>query len=388
MNVLLTTILVRSGVLTHVWDLVKHLRTSGVNVSVAVIKTPYIMSALKLTDSELEKLLGPIAGVPFRFYGDRWELAGFARDVRPQLVHAHSPLCFPTSAALAVALDVPLVLTLHGATYWQRAYPQILAQACRIIAIGPEVARSAGETQRGKIRIIYNGIDVDHFVPGSSLLTAEQPLQILWYGRVNQPSSRGAAMLDQAAAALSAAGTPVRFRAAGHASGVSFTAIKQEGWVENTLPLLQQSHVVFGRGRALREAMACGCIGYLLGEGYGGRVDPSWFQSGYPSLSAAVRHGYPPAGAEALLADMALLLASSPGRIQKLRLEARQIAEEYFDAKEMVSAVCDVYRECLSAYAGREKKAALTGLPGGRAGLAAAFLKVLQSGNPGWHQKY
>ncbi|NLM45243.1 MAG: glycosyltransferase family 4 protein [Firmicutes bacterium] len=356
MNVLLTTILVRSGVLTHVWDLVKYLRAYGINVSVAVAKTPYIMSALKLTENELEKLLGPIVGVSFRFYGDGRELARFARDVKAELVHTHSPLCFPASAALAAKIDVPLVLTLHGTMHWQRAYPKVLAQACRIIAIGPEVARSAGEACQDKIRIIYNGVDVDHFVPDDSVPLAERPLQVLWYGRANMPTARGAVMLDLAAAALSAAGMPVRFLAVGHATGIAFTAMEHSGWVVNTLPLLQRSHVVFGRGRALREGMACGCIGFLLGEGYGGRVDSSWFAAGHPSLSAAVKHGYRQADMRALLADILALLDSSPEQTQKLRLEARSIAEKYFSAAKMVAEVCAVYQECLSVYGSRRIK--------------------------------
>ena len=346
MNVLITTIIVRSGVLTHVYDLVRYLQELGTHVSVAVLISPQVTKRVNLPKQQQIRLLGPISQVPHCFYTNDSELATFALDRSPDIVHAHSPLCFNTSAALASKLCVPLVLTLHGITLWQKEYAAAFNAARQIIAIGPEVAKSAGKQHTQKIKVIRNGIDINYFIPKDSGCGPNQPLNVTWFGRVNANAADGISSLEKAVLGLKNQGLCLRAKAVGSTAGVTLKALEHCGWQDDPLPLLQKSHIVFGRGRALREAMACGNVGFLLGEGYGGIVKKEWFKDEFRPLSASLKHGYNKTDANQIMYDLQKLYENRD-YLQELRREARDIAENFFDARKMVKAVFAAYQESI-----------------------------------------
>jgi len=231
---------------------------------------------------------------------------------------------------------------------WPKFFQGVLGHALRIIAIGPEVARSVGDQYSPIIRIIYNGIDVEKFRPHTEGTGPVRPLRVLWFGRMNQPSAIGLRALDSAIEKLRVRGRQIEAHMVGKAEGVTVHNIEVRGWADNPIPYLNWCHAAFGRGRALREAMACGSVGFLLAEGYGGPVRKDWFSSGnYTQLSGSLKHGFSEPDPEVIAHHLALL-DDNEQMLQTLRREARLTAENYFDVRRMVEKTVQVYREISS----------------------------------------
>jgi len=345
MRVLITTIMVRSGVLSHVCDLANHLRAFGVQVSVAVVKSDKVLRSVRLTEQELSFMSAKFSPeVPVFFYSDTADLLELCRLLGVQLLHAQSPLTFAASLAASRCFSIPLVVTLHGVLNWPKLYRKVLEYAAGIIAIGPEVARFAGADNMHKLHVIVNGVDVGQFCPGPPETAADGPLRLMWFGRTNVPVSLGVSFLDRAVGELLSRGLQVEAGLLGYATKAETLFIKKYGWSDNPLPYLRQAHLVFGRGRALREAMACGCVGFLLGEGYGGQVCPEWFEDGkFTPLSASAKHGFQVPDHKVIASDI-LPLYHDRELLNLLRSEARETAVRFFSVQPMVEATVAVYR--------------------------------------------
>ncbi|MBT9172314.1 MAG: hypothetical protein DDT21_00695 [Syntrophomonadaceae bacterium] len=345
MRILITTIMARSGVLTHVCDLANHLRSFGVQVSVAVIKREKVLRSVRLTEQEMSFLSAKFSPeVPVFFYTHTCDLLELCHSLGVQLLHAHSPLTFPTSLAVARSLSIPLVVTLHGELNWSRLYNEALSNAAAIIAVGPEAARFVSGEHRHKLNVIFNGIDLERFCPAKPDATVDSPLRLIWFGRANVPASYGVNFLDRAVGELISRGLAVEAGLLGYATKAETHILKKYGWADDPRPYLQQTQLVFGRGRALREAMACGCAGFLLGEGYGGRVSPDWFADGkHTPLSASVKHGFQLPDHKAIAFDI-LHLYQNRELLSRLRLEARSTAVRFFGVHSMAEATVSVYR--------------------------------------------
>lgn len=348
MRVLLTTYLLRGGVLTHVWDLVKFLGEAGVAVSVAIY-TKNDNSAEKRVIHRartLPSLLGPIEKVPFIYYGTSQQLADYCRQQRIDLIHAHSRLAYPTSLQVARYLNLPLVITLHGVFPWHRHYPSTLMYARKIISVGPAQTKGT-EYCQDKMVIIPNGIDTRRFCP--AMLRAKKQgelLKVLWFGRTNGAASSGVKVLDEAIGILRRQNVTVAAWLIGSPTGVTVEQFKVFGWTDNPVPILQSGHLAFGHGRALREAMACGNVGFLLGHGYGGRLDKAWFKGdGTRPISAIPEYFLPQPDARQIAADISAY-ANNSSQLYRDRLEARDIAVKHFDVRQMILEIVNTYSGC------------------------------------------
>ncbi|HHX75573.1 MAG TPA: glycosyltransferase family 4 protein [Firmicutes bacterium] len=348
MHVLLTTYLVRSGVLTHVWDLVQQLPVHGIDVTVAILQTGDEQGGPEPGSGrdEFTNLLGPIGRSKYFFFRTADDLSAICREQKIQLLHAHSRLAYPASQAVAKRLGIPLVLTLHGVFPWQEFYPSTLKQARAIIAVGP--AQAAGtEPVREKVVIIPNGIDTQYFRPlPSEPRRRGEELHIIWFGRTNGASSRGVTVLDRAVYLLRSRGFRIKATLIGKAADVFVHEFETLDWVSDPLPYLQSGHLAFGHGRALREAMSCGNVGFLLGHGYGGRVEASWFAGDDPRpVSAIPQYNLPKPDAEIIAADIARFYHDER-LLEQARIDARLLALCCFDVQEMIRKTIAVYENC------------------------------------------
>jgi glycosyltransferase involved in cell wall biosynthesis len=338
LRVLLTSPLLLSGVITHVCDLAERLQALGIRPHLA------------LTDSNRTGLALPghvPATVPVHFIDTAGELSGLARNLRIALIHSHSPLTLDSSRIVAEELSVALVITLHGIIDWPRRYPEALTYASGIIATGPETARSAGPDYNTKTTVILNGVNLERFRPPGFETAGKYPLRILYFGRTKGADTKGLAALDKAVQILRQQGRKLEAKMAGHAAGVFPVNLQRCGWVHDPIPYLHWSHVVFGRGRSLREAMACGNAGFLLGQGYGGVVRREWFsRKAPPSFSSTPGLGAGEPDVDVISAHLAEL---DDNRIllQALRKEARLTAKENFDSYHMAKKTVKVYIQAL-----------------------------------------
>ncbi len=336
LRVLFTSPLIRSGMFTHVCDLAEQLRQLGLH--------PYL-ALINHTKNNMS-LLRRLPAIPVHFYSTSGELSDLVRKLRINLIHSHSPLTLDSSHRIAEKLCVPLVITLHGIIHWPTLFAEALAYASGIIATGPETAWSAGREYYKKTTVIFNGVNIQRFRP-PPCETTNGPLRILYFGRTRGPDAQGVTALDKAVGMLRQKGRKLEATLAGHVAGVFPVNLKPCGWVDDPVPHLQRSHVAFGRGRSLREAMACGNVGFLLGQGYGGILHRELFTAGTPPpFSSALAHGARVPEADVISSDLALL-CDNRALLQSYRKEARLIAEEHFDSCRMAEKTVNVYRQAL-----------------------------------------
>ncbi|MCL6581392.1 MAG: glycosyltransferase family 4 protein [Firmicutes bacterium] len=339
MRVLLTTILVRSGLLTHVLDLARHLAAREARVSLAIPETGNL-------DND-PTLLGPVAGLPVYVYRGAADLVSFASEQGVELVHAHSPRTFETSAEASRRLGVPLVLTLHSVRDWWGMYRGPVALAARLIAVGPGQAQSAGPYVARKVVLIQNGVDLERFHPTDLEQGREGPLHVLWFGRYDPPNARGARALDTAVSLLRGEGRVIEGRRVGLAVGSPATVLEDYGWTDDPVPHLQWGHVAFGHSRSLREAMACGNVGFLLAYGYAGLESSEWFVNETYTMDAFRHYAFPEPDPRVIARDLARL-DDDRELLVTLRRRARAIAETFFDVRVMASRTLGLYRSVLA----------------------------------------
>jgi glycosyltransferase involved in cell wall biosynthesis len=244
-----------------------------------------------VSETQAEALKRRLGGINIWDYQQDEELSEIAEAARCDLIHAHSFLTFKAALAASQRLQIPLVVTLHSVYLWAAFYWDVLAKAERIIAVGPAQARYLGPWAE-KAVIIPNGIDT-----------------------------------------------------AGEAD-VQIKNITLQGWVDDPVPALQESHITFAHGRSLREAMACGSVGMLIGHGYGGMVTRAKLAELNYAVDAFPQYRLPRPNPADLVRD--ILQIANSGKLLALRKESRQIAEENFSLELMGSRTVEVYAAALA----------------------------------------
>lgn len=355
MKVLLLSIIAKCGVFTHVRELSLYLQKLGIKPVIGFIHNERTISKFKLTDTDLQAMIKSLNGIKHFFYESNEDLLDKISDMKISLVHAHSPLTFAAAMKVSDNLNIPFVITLHSTLDWSKLHPISMKKADCIIAIGPEVAKSAGSSYQEKVHIIFNGIDLERYKPYENT-SINGPLRIMWMGRTNGAASMGAQYLARAVRILRKKGIPVEAKIIGYAVGADVGGLKNYNWVHDPLPYLQRNHIVFARGRALREAMACGNVGILVGQGYGGIVREDWFENGKkPQLSGSLKHGYKKHDVSLIMKDI-LFFHRNRTELAKARKAARKIAEMHFDARKMAEQTYNVYKKAIELHAHKQKK--------------------------------
>lgn len=337
MKVLITSILCQSGLMTHVHDLIDYLDSQGVEVVIGYKKVDFMDGAAA------QKQLSTLEGTPYCVYDSDSQLKQFARAQAVDLIHAHSYVTFTAATNISVSLDIPLVITLHSVYPWQLFYQKSLNQASQIIAVGAAQARSAVMYQ-DKIKIIENGIDTEKFILAdinNNAANKTRTINVLWYGRVDGKLSRGIKILDRLASELP---SNIKLEALGP-TDYQPRNIKYYPWTDDPVPFLQKSQITLGHGRSLREAMACGCVGLLLGYGYGGLVTENHVQQGLP-LDAFPQYGFPRPRVQHILDDIIQL--AKRDNLSELQNQARDIATKYFAIERMGRKVLTVYKRIIA----------------------------------------
>lgn len=349
LKILFLSIIAKCGVFTHVRELAIYMQKRGIQPVIGFIHNPGTIRMFKVTKKDMGAMEESLKGIPYFLYESDEDLLRKTQNMKIDLLHAHSPIVLSATMKLSKKLDIPYVMTLHGVSNWSKLHSKAMDQANGIIAIGPEVAKSAGNGYQNKIRIIFNGIDIEHYKP-TNIEKTNEPLKIIWMGRTNGSSSDGASYLAKAIRMLRKKGIPIDAKILGYASGANLVGMQNCGWVHDPLAYLQNNHIVFARGRALREAMACGNVGFLVGQGYGGVVKKEWFENGKtPVLSGSLKHGYSKLSTEQIMNDI-LLFHYSRDLLVAARKASRKIAEDRFNINKMVDDTYLVYEEAIKDF--------------------------------------
>ncbi|MCR3921337.1 MAG: glycosyltransferase family 4 protein [Firmicutes bacterium] len=348
MRVLLLSIIAKCGVFTHVRELAVQMQKHGMNPVLGFFHNAETARTFTTTEQDLQVMEESLAGVCIFFYTSEEELLQTIENMNITLVHAHSRLVFSSAIKVTKHLNVPFVVTLHGILNWSKLYRAEMEMAECIIAIGPEVAKSAGKEYQKRISIILNGIDIERYQPSKEIKADNDPLRIIWMGRTSGSAAKGAEYLARAVRSIQKMGIPIEAKAIGFAHGADTGNMEVYGWVHDPRPYLQWSQLVFARGRALREAMACGNVGLLIGQGYGGLVLPAWFgNKKQTSLSGSLKHGAAAMDVSLIVKDI-LYFHEHRNYLDEASITARRIAEENFNINTMVEQTCYVYQTAIT----------------------------------------
>ncbi|NLM52612.1 MAG: glycosyltransferase family 4 protein [Firmicutes bacterium] len=346
MQILMLSIFAKCGVFTHVRDLAVYLQKLGLNPVIGFIDNKKCRKKFALSSEDRTAMIKTLDNVPFFFFATAGELKKQLKRQKPNLIHAHSPFVLNFGQELAEQLKVPYVITLHGVLAWAKRYRAPINAADMIIAVGTETAKSLGRAYRYKSKVIFNGIDLNYFRPPLQR-DFTGPLRVLWLGRVSGKAALGVECLSEAVGRLRREGIAVEAKAIGNVGGAKITNLEYCGWVHDLLPALQWGQVAFARGRALREAMACGNAGFLLAQGYGGPVTAELFGGKQlPLLSGERKHGAEKLNPVRIAEDLKKLHYNRHLLAEKC-LEARQIAKKHFDVEKMVKETLFVYEEAV-----------------------------------------
>lgn len=329
MRILLAAKLHLSGQTTHLVELAGALRKLGHEVLVIALGRSLPRSVTIYGDALQRN------GVHFKHAHDSREFLAVAGAFAPDVAHGHSSVAVPFLLELRAAHGVPAVFTCHGLGVPGR-FPGV-AEVDRCIAVGPNVARELagyGIT----CAIIQNGVDTDRFRPGAK----GKPLKVAYVGRIDETKRKGLGELIEAVGAIPGAELAVASNE--RPAGPKVTAL---GWVEDVAPLMAESHVVCGVGRAIREGMACGAIGLLLGAKYGGPITPERCERApFPSFGAG--EGTAPR-AERIRTDI-VRIAQDRGALERLSAWSRKFACRTFSLAAMTRAVIGVYEDAMGTW--------------------------------------
>ena len=271
---------------------------------------------------------------------------------RIALIHAHGSRGALYAGLAARGLRIPLVWHARIAERDRWLDPILLRLATRIIAISDAVAaRFAGSPRARRVRVVANGVDVEHWTPRAAPPTGSRC--VLLPGRLMP--AKGQRILVRAAPAILARhpstrfvllgadveGEGARLQALARALGVE-TALELRQWTGDPRPIFEEADVVTlpsrseGFGRVLVEAA---CLEKPVVASRVGGI-PEIVVDGETGL--LVPHADP-----AALADALNRLLGDPGLRAKLGAAARLRATERFSAARHVAGVEQVYAEAL-----------------------------------------
>jgi len=279
-------------------------------------------------------------------------LGALLKQWRPSLIHAHGSRGALYAGITARWLHIPVIWHVRITDRDPFLDRILLALSARVIAISKAVrARFDGSHHAGKVRVVYNGVDPEGWVPTERLAYSLAGPVVLLVGRLSPGKGQttlvraAPAVLDQVSGArfvllgADSDGEADRLRRLAGELAVS-PAVEILGWKEDPRSVFQEADVVTlpsrseGFGRVLVEAA------YLAKPVVASRV------GGISEVVVDGETGFlvppddPPALAEALIR-----LLTDPNLRARLGKAARERALTRFTARQHVEGVEAVYAE-------------------------------------------
>ena len=161
----------------------------------------------------------------------------YLSSLTPRLLHSHFGYVAVGDHRLRDSSDLPWVVSFYGADIyelarhaeWRRRYERLFERATIILALGPHMARAlAGvDCPRDKIRVHALGIDVRGLPNRRRVVTAGQPLKILFAGTFRE--KKGVPYLLHALKLLRRSGVAFELHLVGDEGGkLGDTEVKKE----------------------------------------------------------------------------------------------------------------------------------------------------------------
>ena len=244
----------------------------------------------------------------------------------PHIIHNHSSHTMALAKTLSSQLHIPTITTVH---YLDFELMGSLASQDAVILISPEMDEVLG-TLGPPTYIVENG------VPLPLLHRKAWRQQALFLAQVTPDKEDNFRRMTECL---------LSWDWNVHSAGNwKHKGVVQYGWVNRIYPLLAQSDLVLGTGRAVREAMIAGKPAWVLGTYSDGLVTSSNVEhlrkTNFSGRSSKQRF-------EA--SDAALHLKNPvPSILQALGSWGRRYAEQHFSIEDMTRKLIAIYEECIS----------------------------------------
>lgn len=242
------------------------------------------------------------------------------------VIHNHSAHTLASSLQLSNELQIPLTATCH---YLDFEPMEMLERADAVVAISDEMAAHL-PISPAMIRVVENGVPIPHHVT----LTG-RPKKAVVLARMTPNRTEG---YHSVVEELVRMGWEVTI-----AGNWRHPRARSIGWTQAPSKLLHQAQLVIGTGRAVREGMAAGCVGLVLGDYLDGVVTPNNVRKlRHANFSGRATKRKPtPAEIQRELSEL------SSTRLLSLMRFSRQYAKEHFDQKDMAIRHIQIYEEVL-----------------------------------------
>jgi hypothetical protein len=314
LRIIMMTRFYLNGQTTHVLDLCHALQKRGHRVFLIASRLDHPAYARWLQEK----------GIPFNRTDRPTDLVHYLRRLRFDVIHNHSAHTLDAALQLGSLLEIPVIATCH---YLDFEPVNLLRRTHAVVAISEEMAAQLPlPTQQ--IRIVENGVPI--------------PAAVEWHNRSREAvvlarvdQSRSTAY-GQAVDALLELGWRVSI-----AGGWRHPGAHAVGWTINPNKLLQRARLVLGTGRAIREGMAAGCVGLVVGDYMDGIVTPANVET-LRRTNFSGRTGKQTPSPERFRSELAKLQSWNLG---DLMMFSRTYAKKHFDINKMADAMASIYRE-------------------------------------------
>jgi glycosyltransferase involved in cell wall biosynthesis len=266
------------------------------------------------------------------------------------LVHAHPFEARRVGAAVAAALGVPLVVTLHG--QYDDEFEHYHATVRRIVCVSPAVAEYVAAREPAladRLVVIPNGVDFGVFAPrpkSRGLPRGEGPTVIAVASRLDPDKGVLSAAIADLVADLAASGRrPIELRVAGErlygpaanpftlaidrAAASGAIAVVRAGWIADRDRLRRfynAADVVVAPGRAAMEAIACGVPTIAAASrGYIGLVSSDTLPLAHNTNFGGVQLPATLYSPHTIVEDVSRALAMRPANLAELRQQLRNL---------------------------------------------------------------
>ena len=294
------------------------------------------------------------------------DLAGF----KPDLIHAHPFTAIFRGYKVAVALNIPLFITIHGLYNFgvdrsSNGYP-VAKKASKIIAVDDVVENLLRQSVAfpEKILTIYNGINRDEFYPAAADMELVKELKIdcTWktivvVSRLEDSKEKPVIQLMDCAPLLAERLNGLNLVIVGDGAYRDMVWARNRADIENCRNLrvcrmgrridiprfLSIADLVMACSRAAIEAMACRRPVFAVGDkGFAGMINRS------KQRVIAGREGYQWCNERELLDDLYNALIDVQQRERAIQ-DGCEMIEEHYDIKKLTDRLESLYQDVLEA---------------------------------------
>lgn len=329
MRILLTSEFFLSGQSTHLLDLAIQLKKFKHDVRLLLprIHTSYFYDYYA---NILQK-----AQIPFYHTREPRKILQLATTFKPEIIHSHSSTIFNLTREIAIVAKCPYVVTCHGLGFSNPKYRLVLSSAQRIIAVGKNSKADIPDQYQKKSIIIPNGIDTTRFSPKAK----EKQLIVYYIGRIDGSKVPALEQLHFQIQKIPHLKLEVIGNWQPPIKNINF-----QSWRPDLENVLKKANIVVSCGRTAREALASGCVVFLLNNKYDGVINEQITDLPDFDFSGRIgRYKFQQIGT-----DLAKL-TNNRKKIKEIQKFSRKYAVANLSSEQMTREIIGIYQQALDA---------------------------------------